>query len=91
LRSTASVRAESSSSKVLCAPFMGKIFSITDGTRWRVLKPLSEVKLQQDFSPCEGRQVSACVCLDTPWSSYGEAVVKIKFSVSFIIDKWEHN
>jgi hypothetical protein len=91
LRSTAAVRAGSSSSKILYAPFKGRIFSITDGTRWRVLEPLSEVKLQQDFSPCEGRQVYTCVCLDKPWSSYAEAVVKIKFQSVSPIGKWEHS
>lgn len=73
-----------STSDMFCIPrtFEGQIFKIEDGTRWQVLQPLSQVKLQQMHSPCEGTQVFTCICVDGAWGSYGEMVVKIKFQLA---------
>jgi hypothetical protein len=61
------------------AYFVGKHFNISDGTRWQIRAPLSHITLQQVFSPCEARQVYTATCVDEPWKSYGEVVVKVKF------------
>lgn len=60
-------------------PFVDTIFRLADGTRWKILKPLWLLEFQEDFSPCEARQVYTCVCLDKPWKDIGECRVKIKF------------
>ncbi|KAI4912192.1 hypothetical protein J4E85_011126 [Alternaria conjuncta] len=63
-------------------PFVNRIFRLADKTRWKILKPLSLLEFQEDFSPCEARQVYTCVCLDEPWKDVGECIVKIKFQIS---------
>jgi hypothetical protein len=59
--------------------FEGQVFFLPDGSRWRLLSPLSKVKLQQANTPCEGTQVFTCVNMNDS-DEYGpEVVVKIKF------------
>ncbi|KAF2868630.1 hypothetical protein BDV95DRAFT_596962 [Massariosphaeria phaeospora] len=61
--------------------FKGKIFTMSDGTRWQLLEPLSCLATQQVNPPGEARQVFSCKCLDPPWPDHGDAVVKIKYQV----------
>jgi len=59
--------------------FKGQVVTFPDGTRWQLLEPLSNIKLQQVNAPCEGTQVFTCKCLDESRWSNGEAVMKVKF------------
>ncbi|KAI4607423.1 hypothetical protein J4E83_009606 [Alternaria metachromatica] len=70
-------------------PYVGKMFRITDNSRWKILAPLSKLQFQDVHSPCEARQVYTCVCLDGPWKDLGECVVKVKFQMRASIDTVE--
>jgi hypothetical protein len=62
--------------------FEGLPFESFEGSQWVVKQSLSSLKLQQDRSPCEARQVYAITCVERPHSScheVEEAVVKIKY------------
>jgi hypothetical protein len=62
--------------------FEGLPFHTFEGSQWIIQQPLSSLKLQQDHSPCEARQVYAITCVTRPPDSchmIKEAVVKIKY------------
>lgn len=65
-----------------CSRFVGTVCNFLDGSSWMIGQPLSWVKLQQTFTPCEATQVFVCTCLEDLHGRYGdkkEAVIKIKF------------
>jgi hypothetical protein len=75
------------SSETSCSEYDDEVFKdtlvqFTDGSRWLIQKPLSNLKLQQTHSPCEARQVFTAQCLEDPMNKHEhnqQAVVKIKF------------
>ncbi|KAH6613131.1 hypothetical protein C7974DRAFT_428824 [Boeremia exigua] len=72
--------------------FEGAKFRIHDGTRWKVLQPLTKVDLQQEYVPCEGSQVFSCISLDKAIrSKYGTVAVKIRFQVCADPDTIAHH
>lgn len=62
--------------------FANHTVSLTDGSRWKILAPLSKRKYQQVVPPCEATQVFTCVCVEDPRRDYegiSEAVIKVKY------------
>lgn len=82
---TASAHSSSADIAALSKPpiptsrFEGHIINFADGSRWRLLKALSHIKLQQEHAPCEGTQAFTCRCINRKRYKIGEAVIKIKF------------
>jgi hypothetical protein len=60
----------------------GHEFVCRDESRWKVGERLSARKLQQEYSPCEARQVFTATCVDDPEEKHPssrEAIVKIGY------------
>ncbi|KAF2637345.1 hypothetical protein P280DRAFT_472070 [Massarina eburnea CBS 473.64] len=65
-------------------PFIGTTVTFPDESQWAIREGLSDLKLQQDYIPCEASQVYLVECLADPQDLYDglkEAVVKVKFQI----------
>ncbi|KAF2006571.1 hypothetical protein P154DRAFT_559103 [Amniculicola lignicola CBS 123094] len=61
----------------------------SDGSFWKLTKPLSKTAYQQVNPPFEGRRVFTCVCVKDPnhkYTNINEAAVKVKYQVKSTSD-----
>lgn len=64
------------------AGFLETVVRYCDGSRWKLVRAVSEPKYQQGGPPFEARQVFEAVCIEDSHGAYsgiGGAIVKVEY------------